>query len=258
MPNTKISALTSYTPATDTDVLPIVDTTGGTTKKITWANIKATLVATINTWTAQQTFVAPILGTPASGTLTNCTGLPVAGISASTSTALGVGSIELGHASDTTLSRGGAGSLQVEGVNVMTVSSTDTVTGVKTFNSGKLVTTKPVINGTDPTAATYAPSSGSQTVTIDCAANNMHFVTGNASGTAITFAISNATNSQPFIISILQGSGTVSTITSWFSTVRWAQGTIPTLTATLNKRDTFGFIRTGTNTYDGFIIGQNA
>jgi hypothetical protein len=35
------------------------------------------------------------LGTPASGTLTNCTGLPVAGITASTSTSLGVGSIEL-------------------------------------------------------------------------------------------------------------------------------------------------------------------
>jgi hypothetical protein len=30
-----------------------------------------------NTWTGQQTFVAPILGTPASGTLTNATGLPL-------------------------------------------------------------------------------------------------------------------------------------------------------------------------------------
>lgn len=30
-----------------------------------------------NTWSGQQSFVAPILGTPASGTLTNATGLPV-------------------------------------------------------------------------------------------------------------------------------------------------------------------------------------
>lgn len=30
-----------------------------------------------NTWSGQQTFVAPILGTPASGTLTNATGLPI-------------------------------------------------------------------------------------------------------------------------------------------------------------------------------------
>lgn len=43
MADQKISALTAYTPAVDTDVLPIVDTTNSATKKITWANIKATL-----------------------------------------------------------------------------------------------------------------------------------------------------------------------------------------------------------------------
>ncbi len=65
------------------------------------------------------TLSAPVLGTPGSGTLTNCTGLPVAGITASTSTALGVGSIELGNASDTTLSRSAAGKLAVEGLVVL-------------------------------------------------------------------------------------------------------------------------------------------
>lgn len=66
-------------------------------------------------------YVAPsgALGTPSSGTLTNCTSLPVAGITASTSTALGVGSIELGHATDTTLSRSAAGILAVEGTPVV-------------------------------------------------------------------------------------------------------------------------------------------
>ena len=39
----KISELTTYTPAIDADVMPIVDNTAGVTKKITWANIKATL-----------------------------------------------------------------------------------------------------------------------------------------------------------------------------------------------------------------------
>lgn len=33
-----------------------------------------------NTWTGQQTFVAPVLGTPASGLLTNATGLPAASV----------------------------------------------------------------------------------------------------------------------------------------------------------------------------------
>lgn len=43
MPDKTISELTGYTPAVDVDVLPIVDTTTSTTKKITWANVKATL-----------------------------------------------------------------------------------------------------------------------------------------------------------------------------------------------------------------------
>lgn len=43
MANKKISELTNYTPPIDTDVFPLVDTTTSTTKKVTWANIKATL-----------------------------------------------------------------------------------------------------------------------------------------------------------------------------------------------------------------------
>jgi hypothetical protein len=60
-----ITALPVATAAATTDVLPIVQ--GGTTKQVTNA-----LLFT------NSTLVAPALGTPASGTLTNCTGLPVA------------------------------------------------------------------------------------------------------------------------------------------------------------------------------------
>ena len=77
---------------------------------------------------------APVLGTPASGTLTNTTGLPITGLVASTSSALGVGSVELGHATDTTLARVSAGVVSIEGVNVVTTSSTDTLTN-KTLTS---------------------------------------------------------------------------------------------------------------------------
>ena len=66
------------------------------------------------------TLTTPVLGTPASGTLTNCTGLPVTGIAASTSAALGVGTIELGHASDTTIARASAGVVTIEGNTVST------------------------------------------------------------------------------------------------------------------------------------------
>jgi hypothetical protein len=79
-------------------------------------------------FTTSPTFTTPALGTPSAVTLTNGTGLPVSGISASTSDAIGVGTIELGHATDTTISRVSAGLVAVEGVNVVTESATQTLT----------------------------------------------------------------------------------------------------------------------------------
>lgn len=64
-------------------------------------------------------------GTPSSLTLTNATGLPIAGLVSSTSTALGVGSLELGNASDTTLARSGAGDMTIEGNLVYRAGGTD-------------------------------------------------------------------------------------------------------------------------------------
>jgi hypothetical protein len=58
---------------------------------------------------------------------------------ASTSTVIGVGSINLGHATDTTLSRSAAGTLAVEGVDVVTTSATQTLTN-KTLTSPTLTT----------------------------------------------------------------------------------------------------------------------
>ena len=83
------------------------------------------------------TFTTPALGTPSSGTLTNATGLPVSGIVDSTSEALGLGSIELGHASDTTIARSGAGVVTIEGIEVTTNSATQTLTN-KTLTSPKI------------------------------------------------------------------------------------------------------------------------
>ena len=90
-------------------------------------------------FTTSPTFTTPALGTPSAVTLTNGTGLPVSGISASTSDAIGVGTIELGHATDTTISRVSAGLVAVEGVNVVTESATQTLTN-KTLSSPVLTT----------------------------------------------------------------------------------------------------------------------
>jgi hypothetical protein len=111
-----------------------LDKTGNT------LDIDSTVVTLTDTQTltnktlTSPTLTTPALGTPASGTLTNATGLPISGLVASTSTALGVGTVELGHATDTTISRVSAGVIAVEGVNVVTTSSTDTLTN-KTLTS---------------------------------------------------------------------------------------------------------------------------
>lgn len=80
------------------------------------ANLRALLTDEAGTGVAY--FVNGALGTPASGTGTNLTGIPLTGLTGDTTTALGVGTIELGHATDTTLSRSSAGVLAVEGVVV--------------------------------------------------------------------------------------------------------------------------------------------
>lgn len=97
------------------------------------------------------TLTTPVLGTPTSGTLTNCTGLPIAGLVASTVTAIGVGSIELGHATDTTISRVSAGVIAVEGVNVVDVSSAQTLT---TKRINKRIGTEASSGTSTPTADT--------------------------------------------------------------------------------------------------------
>jgi hypothetical protein len=61
MANKKISELTNYTPPVDTDIFPIVDITTSTTKKVTWANIKAAL----------STYFSAFITADSADTLTN-------------------------------------------------------------------------------------------------------------------------------------------------------------------------------------------
>jgi hypothetical protein len=97
-----------------------IDTTYVAIGNVTGLGTGVATALAINTGSAG----APVLfngalGTPTSGTLTNATGLPISGLTASTTTALGVGSIELGHATDTTLSRVSAGVIAIEGANIL-------------------------------------------------------------------------------------------------------------------------------------------
>lgn len=70
-----------------------------------------------------------------------------------------------------------------------------------------------------------------------------------------TLAISNGTVGQVFILRIIQGGG--SNTVTWFSTIKWPAGLVPTLTTTAGKIDVFAFLITSAGNYDGYIVGQN-
>lgn len=107
--------------------------------------------------------------------------------------------------------------------------------------------------GTYNTIQTYTPSAAG-TATLDLSKGNIHHITMPAGN--ITIAISNGTAGQCFIVRILQD-GTGSRTVTWFTTIKWAGGSAPTLTTTASKADTMGFEVTGSSTYDGFVVGQN-
>lgn len=201
---------TLTSPTITTPTLTLSGTSSITQARIAWDQTNkqldvgdGTVVRTITADDAtatlsNKTLVAPVLGTPTSGTLTNCTGLPVTGITASTSAALGVGTIELGNASDTTLSRSAAGVLAVEGVNVVTTSSTDTLTN-KTL-------TAPVINislnAQTGTTYTFVLADNGKLVTASNAAAQTYTIPLNSS-------VAYATGAQINIIQIGAGQVTI-------------------------------------------------
>ena len=74
-----------------------------------------------------RVIIGGALGTPSSGTLTNCTGLPVAALIGNIATALTIGTIKLGHASDAILSRTSTGRVGVNTDPIITVQSADTI-----------------------------------------------------------------------------------------------------------------------------------
>ena len=98
---------------------------------------------------------------PVTGNATIGGTLGVTGVISAAST------LELGHASDTTLSRGAAGRLQVEGVDVPTISSTDTLTN-KTLTSPAIsggTINNAVIGGATAAAGSFTTLSATSPIT---------------------------------------------------------------------------------------------
>lgn len=138
--------------------------------------------------------VTPNLGTPSAGTLTNCT-FPTlnqntsgtaAGLSGTPSitvnTVTTTGNIELGNASDTTLSRSAAGVIAVEGVVIPSISSTNTLTN-------KRITKRVASVADDATAV------------IDCDSYDDYYLTAMANATEISVS-GTPTNGQEIFIAL--------------------------------------------------------
>lgn len=110
--------------------------------------------------------------------------IAVSKLATSTTSTIGVGSIELGHASDTTLARGAAGVVTVEGVNVVTTSSSDTLTN-KTLTSPTIngahtnLTKELIVQGLQERANVVA-AAATGTINIDIATSSIWFYTSNA------------------------------------------------------------------------------
>lgn len=134
----------------------------------------------------------------------------------STSATIGVGTIELGHASDTSIGRSAAGRVAVEGVNLVSISSTDTLTN-KRFTP----------------RITTITSEGTPTVNTD----NCDAVTITAQAAAITSMTTNLTgtpvNFQQLVYRI-KDNGTARAIT-WGASFEACGAALPTTTV-LGKR----------------------
>lgn len=239
---------TNVTPGV-TGVLPVIN--GGTGAATLTGIVKASGISAFTAAVPGTDYVVPsgALGTPTSGTLTNCTGLPLSALVASTVTAVGVGTIELGHASDTTLSRNAAGVLAVEGVIVPTVSSTNTLTN-KTLTTPVLTT--PAINGY--TEAIVSIGTVTTAATLSLASGTVLTATLTAS-TACTFTMPNHVGgkSQSFTLFLKQAVGTGGTAT--FTGVHWPYDFAPVSTVTASAVDAYTFVSDGTTWYGTFTLG---
>lgn len=136
--------------------------------------------------------------------------------------------------------------------------STNTVINSGTLGTpsvtGGTLTAPLIVTRTIGSAAYSGTVSG--TTTLNLANATRHLVNMPNSAGAVTLALSNVSANQPFIVEILQGTAGLGTIT-WFSTIRWAGSAAPSQTLTASRKDTFGFMPTGTATFDGYIVGQN-